>query len=680
MDTYPLSHKRPSALDRFWFGAPYYPEHWTDSERKNDAQWMREAGFNLVRMAEFAWDRMEPEEGEFEFGFFDAVIAELGAAGIQTLLCTPTATPPRWLTRKHPGMLRVDANGKRMEHGSRQHACLTHPAFRHHSRRITQAMAEHYRDNPHVVGWQTDNEFHCLFSETYTESAEQQFQDFLKDRFNEDIQSLNTTWGTAFWSQSYRSFHDIPLPRPNHPWPPNPAHWLDYKRFLSHAATQFQRDQVRILRAVNADWWVMHNGIFGDIDYRGDFGRDLDILGYDYYPMFEVDPRIRKDSGAFNLDRARALCGNFIIPEHQTSGGGQNPFYTPGPEPGEIRLISYQSIAHGADSLMYFRWRSCRVGAEQYWNGIIGHDNVRRRHYREICQIGEEIHRIESELVGTSVHIECGVASGSLEVTAGNEAMRLGMRTESHYAEQVHHWLHRRGYAVGCVHPQDDLSDLKLYVIPHWTVFDPAWANGLEQWVQEGGTLVVGARTATRDINNQVIDQPPPGCLRRLCGVQVIESGHSPTGGRRFGVNIGDSHLDSVEDFYEHLEVDTDVEVLGTWSDRFLKGSPFITLRRLGKGKVVYIASLLNTALLDRCMPLVLKQTDCSALRDPDNEWIEILERRKANTRLTFILNHHAEQSFAVSTPAGTELLTGKRSSASEQIIEPFGVRIIRLE
>ncbi|MCC5833414.1 MAG: beta-galactosidase [Opitutales bacterium] len=679
MDTHPLSHKRPSKLDRFWFGAPYYPEHWTAEERRNDAQWMQEAGFNLVRMAEFAWDRMEPTEGVFEFGFFDEVIAELGAQGIQTLLCTPTATPPRWLTRKHPDMLRVDANGKRMEHGSRQHACYTHPAFREHSRRITRAMAKHYRDNPNVVGWQTDNEFHCLFSETYTASAERMFQAFLAKHYRFDIQSLNQAWGTAFWSQSYLGFEDIPLPKPNHPWPPNPGHWLDYKRFLSHAITCFQREQINILRATNPKWWILHNGIFGDIDYRGAFGEDLDILGYDYYPMFEVDPRTRKDSGAFNLDRARALCGNFFIPEHQTSGGGQNPFYTPGPEPGETRLISYQSIAHGADSLMYFRWRSCRVGAEQYWNGIIGHDNVRRRHYREIQQTGQEMRKLEPELLGSHVHIDCAVASGDLDVSAGGEAMRLGMRPESHYAEQAHQWLHRHGYQVGCVHPQDDLSDLKLYIIPHWTVFDPQWTPALKTWVEAGGTLVVGARTATRDLNNRVISETPPGCLRELCGVKVVESGRAPAGGRSFGIEANGEELETVEDYYEKIEVDKGVEVLGTWTDRFLAGSPFMTLRTTGKGHVIYIAGHLSGSVLNLCLPSALDASHCKPLRSTDNEWVEIVERRKRDARLWFVLNHHAQQSFSVKLPAGVDLLAGTCIQEGEQDLEPFGVRVLRL-
>lgn len=162
-----LSHKNPTNLKTFYYGAPYYPEHWDAATREKDPEWMAEAGFNVVRMAEFAWDLMEPREGEFNFALFDETIARLGEKGIVTILCTPTATPPRWLTRAHPDVLRVNADGATMQHGSRQHACPSSPVFRAYSRAITQAMAAHFADNLHVVGWQTDNELNCCRSLSY---------------------------------------------------------------------------------------------------------------------------------------------------------------------------------------------------------------------------------------------------------------------------------------------------------------------------------------------------------------------------------------------------------------------------------------------------------------------------------------------------------------------------------
>ena len=177
-----LSHKRPANFDRFWFGAAYYPEHWDAATREQDADRMAAAGFNLVRMGEFAWDRLEPEEGRYDFVLFDETIARLGARGVNTMFCTPTATPPVWLTNRHPEILGVRADGVTMQHGSRQHACVSSPLFREHSRRITRVLAEHFRENPRVVGWQTDNEFYCHFSECHCASCQVAFREFLRRR------------------------------------------------------------------------------------------------------------------------------------------------------------------------------------------------------------------------------------------------------------------------------------------------------------------------------------------------------------------------------------------------------------------------------------------------------------------------------------------------------------------
>jgi len=171
MTTRPLSHKRTTTFDRFWYGVCYYPEHWDAQTRAGDAQRMQAAGINIVRMAEFAWDLMEPREGAYDFTLFDDTIRTLGASGIKTIMGTPTAAPPRWLSLQHPEIRRVSDKGLVLDHGSRQHACHMNPVFRQHARAITQAMARHFAGNPHVIGWQTDNEFHCHFSECHCASC-----------------------------------------------------------------------------------------------------------------------------------------------------------------------------------------------------------------------------------------------------------------------------------------------------------------------------------------------------------------------------------------------------------------------------------------------------------------------------------------------------------------------------
>lgn len=677
-----LSHKRPTALSRFYFGSAYYPEQWDEATRADDARRMQEAGWNCVRMAEFAWDRLEPRESVFDFALFDETIQRMGEHGIATILCTPTAAPPRWLTVRHPEVLRVDENGVSLQHGSRQHASHASSVFREYSRQITRTMAEHFQNNPHVVGWQTDNEFHCHFSEDHSASAQQAFAEFLRHKFSGDIGALNVAWGTAFWAQTYDNFEDIPTPRHRRPTYLNPTHQLDYFRFLSHAVTVFQRDQVGILRQVQPQWFITHNGCFEHLDYRGEFGRDLDVLGYDSYPFFQNDPQQRAAGHAFNLDRTRAWTGNFMLLEQQSGPGGQEPYFHDNPEPGEMRRMAYTSIARGADSLFFFRWRTARFGAEQYWCGILDHDNIPRRRYREAVQLGAELKRIGPELLQTSVYVDVAVANSDMDVQDSDRTYSLGLPSSSNTAETTHEWLFRRGYAVGCVHPSDDLSGLKLYIIPHWTVFDPAWLPNLERFVRSGGTLVIGARSATRDLNNNVVAEPLPGVLRSLTGVTVEEYGKQNAPEKRpLCIQLENESVTS-KVWYEALQAEDGTEILARWQGQHLTGQAAITSRRLGSGHVVYVGSYLTEELVNGLLPQLAKLSGAMPLLPSDaagspGAGVEIVRRDGDGKRLWFFISHAEETITLRDVPQGTDLVTEK-TIAESLTLHANGVAVIK--
>jgi len=665
-----LSHRRPLNLDRFLFGAPYYPEHWDAETRKNDADLMAAAGFNVVRMAEFAWDRMEPKEGKYDFSIFDETIARLGAKGVRTILCTPTATPPRWLTIKHPDIVRVDENGVPQAHGSRQHCCHASETLRRYSRRITQAMAEHFRDNPNVIGWQTDNEFNCQFSECHCDSCQKAFVEFLRDKYGK-IEELNRRWGTAFWAQSYSRFEDIPTPRAK-PTYVNPAHALDYYRFISHTVAVFQHEQVGILRRANPKWFVMHNGVFRHIDYRGEFSKDLDFLGFDSYPLFDYSPASRPRTSAFRLDGVRGLTGNFIVPEQQSGPGGQGNYFHDNPEPGELRLMTYRSIAHGADSLLYFRWRTCRFGAEEYWCGILDHDNVPRRRYEEVKQVGSELKRVGPAVLGTSVRVDVAVATGDYSVEDGHLPLTLGLPSPGNVAAEIHGVLFTRGYAVGCVHPEDDLTGVKLYFIPHWSLFKPEWVPILEKYVKDGGVLVIGARTATKNFDNNVVPETPPGCLAELAGVHVAEySKINRPEERPIRLTIGESSV-AAPLWYEVLDSAPETEVLARWRDRFsptgpdsvilVPGSfadtPAITCRKLGEGRVIYVGTYLMQGVVEALLPMLTEASGVKPLCPGAPPAVEVTVRENNETQLWFFLNHSDQDVKISEAPVGRNLIT----------------------
>jgi beta-galactosidase len=671
-----LSHRRPTRLDRFWFGVVYYPEHWDAATRAKDPQRMKEAGVTIVRMAEFAWDLMEREEGRLDFSLFDQAIAALGQQGISTILCTPTATPPRWLTLKHPEIHRVDANGVAMAHGSRQHACHSSQLFRQYSRAITADMAKHFQGNPHVVGWQTDNEINCHFSECHCSSCQTAFQSFLRRKYDE-IGELNRRWGTAFWAQTYDRFEDIPTPRRDKPTYCNPAHELDYYRFISDSIARFQHDQVEILRAHQPNWWVTHNGCFGHIDYRGLFTKDLDALGYDVYPMFCADHAARAAQQAWGNDCVRAFSGNFIVPEHQGGAGGQRPYFLDAPDPGEMRRMTWATIARGADSLLYFRWRTCRFGAEEYWLGIIDHDDVPRRRYDELKRVGAEVAVVGPELIGTSVHIDCAVASGDFDAHEAHGTYPLGLPASNEIGSQVHRELFESGHAVGCVHPADDLEGVKLYVVPHWAVFDPAWVGGLERWVSGGGVLVVGARTATRDLDNNVVAQTLPGCLRPLLGVTVEEYGRQNRPDQRpLSFAVGDAVVRS-ELWYEALACDKGTGAFCSWRERHLAGTCAVSHRQIGKGHALYVGTYLTTATWRALQPEIARLAGLQRLWADAPREVEVARRDAPGRRIWFFMNRGEGEAQLPSVPKGTDLLTGKPTGGA-LTLPRHGVAIIK--
>jgi beta-galactosidase len=538
-------------------------------------------------------------------------------------------------------------------------------------------MADHFAQNPFVVGWQTDNEFHCHFSECHCESCQQAFREFLQQKY-EDIDALNQAWGTAFWAQTYRSFDAIITPRPLKPTHVNPSQQLDYYRYLSWAVTNFQHEQVQLLRQANPAWFVYHNGLFGHIDYHGQFTQDLDLLGYDIYPLFCHDAGDRPRKQAFNLDRARAWSGNFLIPEHQSGPGGQAPYLLDHPEPGEVRRMTYTSVARGADSVLYFRWRTCRFGAEEYWCGILDHDNVLRRRYAEIAQIGNEFSNFGHEVLGTHVRTDVAVAMADYDNIEAHRTMPLGLPAPEKIAEDVHAAFFQQGYAVGCGHPADDLGDLQLYIIPHWVIIDPAWIPNLEAFVRSGGVLVIGARTGTRDKNNHVIADTPPGLLRELCGVTVEEYGRQNDAAHRplvFSLDAGSSVQTDL--WYEVLQPD-DAGVAGTWESRYLQGKPAVTCRSVGEGAVFYVGTYLTKTVLEALMPQWIQWSGVQPSWPDTPEDVSVVVRQNEDKTLWFFINNTDDDATLPTTPEGENLFTHIETGGAALTLEENGVVVIR--
>lgn len=674
--TTPAIPWRPLPLKRFLIGICHFPEQEPREQMVNDARLMAEAGIETVRMGEFAWNLIEPEEGRFDFSLFDEAIATLGTHGIDTIFCTPTATPPRWLTYRHPEMLRVDQNGVPQRHGSRQHVDITHPLFREHCRRITRALAGHYRDNPLVIGWQTDNELNTHFSETHSDCAQTAFREWLTRKYG-DIAALNEAWGCTFWNRQYDSFEQVETPVNNRPAAADPSHLLDYRRFLADVTRDFQRDQVEILRAAQSRWFLFHNiGRPNDIDLRN-FGRDVDFMGTDLYPLLR-DEIMRAGLGygqAMQLDTFRGWAGNFIVPELQLGGGAHPTLATAAPEPGELRRFAFSSVARGADGILWFRWTTASYGAEAYWMGALDHDRVPRRRFVELKQTVAELKAQRDDILGTSVDVDVAILASDWDNEIAQASFSIGLPSLVELALPLHHHCYARNLRCGFAAPGDDLSRVKIAFVPHLALWDERWNEPLSRFVEAGGILVIGARTATRDARNHVLRATPPGSLAELCGIEVVEFGRLPAPGARSILTGGVFQVENMaggpiaesarrEHFldlggdpvqaaygYELIRPAEGVEVIGRWSSRFLVGEAAITRRRIGTGSVIYFGTFLTQPLVQQLFePLFDEAGVHPPLEVPSG--VEVTTRSAPGRTLIFVQNTTAE-AVEFETPNG---------------------------
>ncbi|MEO0817467.1 MAG: beta-galactosidase [Pseudomonadota bacterium] len=385
-------------------GVCYFPEHWPEAKWAEDAAQMADLGLKQIRLGEFAWSRIEPTPGDLQWGWLDRALETLGNAGLTAMLCTPTATPPKWLVDAHPDILAHDKHGKPRRFGSRRHYCFSSDSYRDEARRIVTLLAERYGQHPVVTGWQTDNEYGCHDTvRSYSPAAEQAFRGWLNERYCTP-EALNAAWGTVFWSQEYTRFDQVDLPNLT-VTEPNPSHVLDFNRFSAHQVATFNKMQVDILRAHSPGRDVVHNfmGFYFDFDHF-EVGESLDAVGWDSYPLGFLDVRpypladkqdfMRQghpDFAAFFHDLYRA-CGRGRWQVIEQQPGPVNwAHHNTAPLPGMVRLWTLEAAAHGAEAVKYFRWRQAPFAQEQMHAGLQRPDGSFTREAGEVRQCAGEL-------------------------------------------------------------------------------------------------------------------------------------------------------------------------------------------------------------------------------------------------------------------------------------------------
>jgi beta-galactosidase len=613
----------------FALGVCYYPEQWPRDRWADYARQMRELGLTYVRIAEFAWSRMEPAPDVWNWGWLDEAIETLAAEDLKVVLCTPTATPPAWLVRQHPDILGWDAQGRVRDFGSRRHYDFASPVYRAQSRRITTAIAARYGEHPAVVGWQTDNEFGCHeTTRSYGPASRDAFRRWLAERY-ETCDAWNEAWGTIFWSQEYSDWSQVEPPNLT-VTEPNPSHVLDYARFASDQIASFQEEQVEILRRLSPGRWITHNFMifFDEFDhYR--VAECLDFVSWDSYPtgMLErswlpddVKTRFARtghpDLISFNHDLYRGLKpgrGFWVMEQQpgQVNWAASNPL----PAVGAVPLWTAQANAHGCDVVSYFRWRAATMAQELMHAGLLRHDETLDRG-------GEEIAALRPDTFPT------GPVRASVVLLHDYES--AWAYDQQPHAAEARYWrqvmlfytaLRQLGVDVEIRHADADLAGYRLVVVPAIHLVGEERAARFRD-VAGRTVMLFGPRTGFRTPTGRAHENGQPGPLADVLGWKLLNFDALRPG---LVGHVGDHPVEIWAESYRLLGADA----LFAYSEGPLAGQTAVARHgnavTIGAWSPSLIAAVLRDLLVEVGVPVV-----------PVPEGVHVARRNGIETWLNF--------------------------------------------
>jgi beta-galactosidase len=646
-------------------GTAWYPEQWPESRWDADLALMQQAGIHMVRVGEFAWSRMEPSEGRYDLEWLDHAVAAAAKYGIVTVIGTPSAAPPAWLTQRYPETLRTKEDGRKDQHGNRQQFNWANPKYRELARAMAEQLAKQFGHNPNVVGWQIDNEYADVSFDAETKT---QFQQWLQQHYG-TLDNLNTRWTTAYWSETYFNWDQVPIQTGYG----NPGLLLSWLRFVSDTWRSYQKNQLEVIRANSDPKQFITTNMMGWFDGYDHYtvAQDLDLASWDdYVGQGHLDP-VR--NGAAH-DLTRGFKGkNFWVMETQP-GGVNWADINNWLDKGEVRAMAWHDIGHGADTVSYWQWRSALNGQEQYHGTPVGPDGTPDPLYPEIAQIGKEFEKASPMLVGTSVKSEVAILHSydsrwAINWQKHNKKYDPVKEILSYYGP-----VREISQSVDIVPPSASLDQYKLVVAPGLNVLAETDAKNLIRYVNNGGHLVLGQRSAMKDADNGLWPQRQPGPLTDLLGGRVEQYyalvDAVPIEGKW---GAGESPM-----WAELLSAkDAEVEVLMRYgkSNGWLDGQPAAISRKVGKGRITYIGAWLDPKVMDGAAKWMTDISGVKAALGPVPEGVDVYPRYGAKGAVYILVNFAKTQQTVKLPSAMQDVLNG--GMVQSVALPQYGVAIV---
>jgi beta-galactosidase len=659
-------------------GCAYYPEYWGLERLEIDARLMQEAGINLVRIGEFAWSRMEPQEGVFTLDWLHKTVDVLAEHGISVLMCTPTPTPPAWLTSQYPDTLLVHADGRRAKHGNRRHYCPASPAYRRHTERIVTRLVSEMSRHKNIIGWQIDNELGPEMGWCYCETCQARFAGWLKEKYD-TLENLNTKWRTGFWSLDYFDWAQVRLASDS--FNDASSRGLDSRRFWNMLYREYCAFQVTIIRREHPGVIVTTNGmgpIYTPLDDYALFA-NLDVACTDLY--FDIGT-LEACIAQMNVYRSIRPGQPFWITETGVGAIDWNHL----PDPRQFRAWAWSAWAHGAEAHLVFRWRSCLSAQEQELQGVLEHSGLPRKRYQAVKNIYQEFAALRPALENAPLPEAHVAIIQDYETLWGYEAARCGKSADyTGLVYQLHRLLTERNLITDLIPPQRDLAGYKLILLPATLHIGADFAARLTRAVENGASVLALGPVGARDEYDNYLDHPAaPEHLQGLFGLKLH-------GGMFLESFVGnDEALAWPREKSTHRILPLsgggsarrwigDVELAGgaalmTFADDLYAGQPAVVESCRGAGRAVYAATLeLDDATLGKLLDHLLEKTGAA----PGFSTPRRVEAVRRGNLLCFV--NHTDQPVTVSCREAGRALLG--SCMDGQVyLDAYGVALLKME
>ena len=666
-----------SPFPHILYGGDYNPNQWPRDVWDEDIRLFKQAGINSATINVFSWAKLQPDEETYDFSELDEIVEMLSRENFDIVLATSTGALPAWMVKRYPEVTRVDFEGRRHKFGGRHNHCPNSPVYQKFAGRLVEQLARRYAGNPHIVCWHVSNEYN---TGCYCENCEKAFRVWLRRKYG-TLEAVNAAWNTEFWGHTFHDWDEIVAPnalsegmdfggmrKTNFA-----GISIDYDRFLSDSLLENYKLERDIIRKYDPSTPITTNlmGTYKGLDYFK-WAKEMDIVSWDNYPAYNTPWSYT----AMCHDLMRGLKGQpFMLMEQTPSQQNWQP-YNSLKRPGQMRAQSYQTIAHGADTVQFFQLRRSKGACEKFHGAVIAHSGSgETRVFKECSQLGAELKALGTQTIGADNPAQVGILFDwdnywALEYTSGPTV-------DLKYVDQIHQYyryFYDRHIPVDMVPVDGDFSKYQVIVAPVLYMVKEGMAEALEQFVENGGTLVTGFMSGIVDQSDNVHLGGYPGPLRKMCGIWAEEiDALAPEQTNTLRFTDGAEAKCSLLCDILHLE---GAQALATYGEDFYEGTPAVTKNAYGKGTVYYVGTQPEAAGLDKILDGVAAAAGVERLITEDTP-LEIVKRVKDGAEFWFILNLTGKPQQAPQAFAGeTDILTG--ATIGDEPLKPFDTLLVR--